>query len=173
MTLTIPDDDHGQIRIFAVTPPADPALLEADPAAIAKALGTDALNLDFVDVIDTRNLAGLSLLDYLHQGYDVPSDLADDAALRDISGPVILVMSRASWGQKVTLNPAPGVRHVTTLGEPARLRPPVSPIASAGATGAIPPGKAPPSNAAMSGRVATLALLVLFALVAVMIWVAS
>jgi hypothetical protein len=33
--------------------------------------------------------------------------------------------------------------------------------------------KAPPSNAAMSGRVATIALLVLFALVALMIWVAS
>ncbi|MBS1301013.1 hypothetical protein [Loktanella sp. SALINAS62] len=172
MTLTIPADDYGQIRIFSVPPPASEALLNSDPDAVAQALGTDALNLDFVDVVDTENLAGLSLLDYLHQGYDVPADLADDAALRDLRGPVILVMSRATSGAAVTLHPAAGVRHVTTIGQPARLQAPLSPLPGAGAAGIVT-GKAPPSNAAMSGRVATIALLVLFVLVALMIWVAS
>ena len=173
MPLTIPATDHGQIRIFSVSPPVPQALLDAEPEAIAQALGTNRLNRDFVDVIDTRNLAGLSLLDYLQQGYDIPADAADDAALRGLTGPVILVMSRASGGEEVTLTPATGVRHITTVGDPARLRAPESPLPSATATGTVVQGKPPASDRAVSGRVATIALLVLLALVVVMILIAG
>ncbi|RYH01399.1 hypothetical protein EU805_14170 [Salipiger sp. IMCC34102] len=173
MTLTIPANDHGQIRIFSLTPPVAQSLMEAEPQAVHRALGAKDLNMDFVDVVDTRNLAGLSLLDYLHQGYDVPADAADNAALRGIDGPVILVMSRATSGREVTLTPVQGVRHVTTVGEPVRLAVPSSPLPSATAEGNVRPGKAVPSNGAISGRVATIALLVLFVLVAVMIWIAA
>jgi hypothetical protein len=46
------------------------------------------------------------------------------------------------------------------------------PITTDSALGTVPPKRKKPSDAAMSGRVATYALLVLFALVVVMIWIA-
>ena len=46
-------------------------------------------------------------------------------------------------------------------------------ITTDSAKGTLPPARKKPSDAAMSGRIATLALLVLFALVGVMIWIAS
>ncbi len=173
MTLTIPATDHGLIRIFKVTGPAPAGLEDKTPAALQALFGTDALDPNYIDVVDTQQLAGLSLLDYLHQGYDIPADAADDTALRDLRGLVVLIMSRAARGQEVTLKTAPTVTHVTTTGDPARLRIPTEPLTSAAAAGSVSSSKTPPSSAAMSGRVATIALIVLFALVAVMIWVAS
>lgn len=172
MTVTIPADDFGQIRVFSIPSPMPAGLAEKTPQALSALFGTDALNPDFVDVIDTRDLAGLSLVDYLNQGYDLPADSVDHAALRRIDGPAVLIMSRATAGEAVTLTLAGGVQHVTTCGDATRLSVPDK-ITSAAATGTGPVGKAPPSNAAMSGRVATIALLVLFALVGLMVWVAS
>ncbi len=173
MTLTLPADDHGLIRIFKIRTPAPAGLEERTPAALAALFGTDDLDPDFIDVVDTRQLAGLSLMDYLHQGYDIPDTATDDPALRDLRGVVVLIMSRAARGRAVTLTLADTVTHVTTTGDPARLRIPPAPMSSAAAEGSVAGGKAAPSNAAMSGRVATIALLILFALVALMIWVAS
>ncbi|SEM69366.1 hypothetical protein SAMN04488003_103145 [Loktanella fryxellensis] len=173
-TLTIPATDHGLIRLFKVTPPAPAELEERTPAALTALFGTDALDATYVDVVDTTQLAGLTLLDYLHQGYDIPAQDAADPAIRNLRGLVVIVMSRAARGQAVTLTLAPGVTHVTTTGDPARLRAPAAPLASKAAEGRLTgSGKPAPSSAAMSGRVATVALLVLFALVALMIWVAS
>ena len=173
MTLTIPVTDHGLIRVFKIAGTAPEGLMHRTPESLAALFGTDALDPAFVDVVDTRDLAGLTLRDYLHQGYDLPQETLDDPALRDLRGVVVLVMSRAARGQEVTLDPAPNVTHVTTTGEPARLRMPEPAIRTPAADGTAPGGRTPPSNAAMSGRVATIALLVLFVLVAVMIWVAS
>ena len=173
MTLTIDATDHGLIRIFKVTGPAPAGLDEKTPAALQALFGTDALDPDFVDVVDTRELAGLTLLDYLHQGYDIPDDALSDPAVRDLRGLVVLIMSRAARGQGVTLTLAPQVTHRATTGDPAHLRVPAPPFGTPSATGTTPGGKAPPSNAAMSGRIATIALLVLFAVVALMVWVAS
>lgn len=172
MTLTIPANDFGQIRIFSVPSPAPAGLEEKTPAALQALFGTDTLDPDFVDVVDTRELAGLSLLDYLHHGYDIPPDAADDQALRDLRGIVVLVMSRATRGEETTLTLAPGVSHATTTGDPARLRVPTA-VESASAKGTVPGGKSAPSQAAMSGRIAMVALLVMFLIVGLMIWVAA
>lgn len=172
MTVTIPANDHGQIRIFSVPTPAPAGLEEKTPAALQSLFGTDALDTDFIDVVDTRQLAGLSLLDYLHQGYDIPADAADNQALRDVRGVLVLIMSRATGGVATTLTLAPGVTHITTTGDPARLRIPTN-TPTASAKGTVPGGKPAPSQAAMSGRIATIALIVMFLLVVLMIWVAS
>lgn len=173
MTLTLPANDHGLIRIFKIATPAPAGLEERTPAALAALFGTDDLDADYIDVVDTRHLAGLSLIDYLHQGYDIPDTATDDPALRDLKGVVVLLMSRAARGRAVTLTLADTVTHVTTTGDPARLRVPSAPVETAAAAGTVPGGRAAPSQAAMSGRVATIALIVLFALVVLMIWVAS
>ena len=172
MNLMIPANDHGQIRIFSVPTPAPAGLEEKTPAALQSLFGTDTLDPDFIDIVDTRQLAGLTLLDYLYQGYDIPPDAADMQALRDQRGVLVLIMSRATSGTETTLTLAPGVAHVTTTGDPARLRIPTKTPTEA-AKGTVTGGKSAPSQAAMSGRVATIALIVMFLIVVLMIWIAS
>ena len=120
MTLTIPDTDHGKIRVFSVASPVD-GLLEMKIEALVATFGSAPLNTDFVDVIDLDALEEMSLLDYLSEGYDVEPDEAVIAALTALEGVVVLIMSRAHEGAEITLVPADGVRHVTTLGRGARM----------------------------------------------------
>jgi len=123
MTLTIPANDHGQLRIFALdfAPPAD--LRDKTAEGIAGAFGV-LLNPDFVDVVDVAALGDLSLPEYIKQGYDFEPDAADVAALNAATGWVILVMSRASAGAETTLDLTSGLRHVTTIGTSMALMPP-------------------------------------------------
>lgn len=172
--LTIPALDHGQIRVFEMAPPAPQSLLDKTPAALETFFGTSGLNSDFIDIFEVQNLGEMGLIDYLRTGYDLTADVVDDAALKGVNGVVILMMSRATGGEAVTLKVAPEIQHITTLGEPARMRAP-TPIKSEASQGVVEdtPTKKTPSDAAMSGRVATIALLVLFAIVGLMIWIAG
>ena len=172
--LTIPALDHGQIRVFQMAPPAPQDLLDKTPAALARVLGAGTLNTDFIDIFETASLGEMSLQDYLRSGYDLAADVVDDAALGRLNGVVILMMSRATGPKATTLTLADGVSHVTTLGEKASISV-NEPLKSEASQGVIadPPGKKPVSDAAMSGRIAMIALVVLFALVGVMIWVAG
>ncbi len=173
MTITIPADDFGKIRVFALSsPPAEP-LKEKQPAAIAQLFGTDALNLDYVDVVDIAATGDLGLLGLIQQGYGLSPDAADEAALAPLSGWVILLMSRATSGAEVELKPMPFVTHVTTLGHDANLEV-HAPIESDAAKGTLePPTKPPKSDARIGGMVATVVLLFLFLFVAAMIWIAG
>ena len=85
-----------------------------------------------------------------------------------------MVMSAAFGGQAATVDLPADVRLVTTLRETPNLTAP-RPVHTGSAAGVIagPAAKKKPSDAAMSGRVATIALVVLFLLVAVMIWIAG
>lgn len=171
MTLTIPANDHGQIRVFSVSGPIAMALKADLERGIAEAFGTPGLNLDFVDLVDIAALDQMTLVDLLQQGYDIQPDAADKPALDRITDHALLIMSRATSGQEVTLTFAPGVEHVTTCGQAAQLTVP-SPIPTEAATGLIPdPPARQKSDAAIGGRVATIALIVLFALVALMVWI--
>jgi len=123
--------------------------------------------------VDTAALGEMSLEDYIRQGYDFDPDAADKAALADITGWVIFVMSRATDGAETTLDLSPGIRHITTIGTPMTLTA-EAPLQSDAATGVLtPPTKKPMSDARMGGMVATAALLVLFLLTGLMIWIAG
>ena len=174
MTLEIPANDHGNIRVFALDGPPPADLTEKSPDALQRLFGDATLNPDFIDIVRVSDLAGLSLSDYIKQGYDIPPDSVDDAALRQVKDTAILIMSRASAGRTASLILAGGVRHVTTCSLPANLQP-AAPLHSDSASGIIadPPQPKPKSDAAMSGRVAMIALIVLFALVGLMIWIAG
>ena len=167
MILTIPASDHGQIRVFAcdttVTPETLPDLFGAQ------------LDPTYVDIVQIADLGDMTLTDYIAQGYDLTPDAADKAAVNAVSGTAILVLSRATEGREVTLTlaPGPGLRHVTTYSPDIRLAPPVNlPHDSAKGIIGDAPAKAPKSDARIGGMVATLALIVMFALVGLMIWVA-
>lgn len=166
--LTIPANDFGQIRVFAT----DQTI--TDPAAeTMEQLFGAPLDMTFVDVVRIADLDGMALTTYIAQGYDMTPDAVDKQAVNAISGTAILILSRAAAGHAVTLTLAPGVRHVTTYSRDVQITPPVNlPDGSAkGIIGDIP-AKAPKSDARIGGMVATVALIVMCALVGLMIWVA-
>lgn len=178
MTLTIPANDHGKLRIFALdfTPPA--ALRDKTPEGIAGAFGTDALDLTYIDIIDVAALGEMTLIQYLQAGYELKADAVDAAALADVSGWVVMVMSRASGGKEITLDLTDGLTHITTLGEAASLAPVGAPLQSDASQGTLPPPtttptKKPKSDARIGGMVATVALLMMGLLVWLMIWIGS
>lgn len=172
MTLTIPANDHGQIRIFALDFVPPQALADKTDAGLAGAFGV-VLNSDFVDVVDVAALGDMELASYIRQGYDLHADPADVTALAAIKGWAILVMSRATAEQDVTLTLSPGIRHVTTIGSQTVLNP-QTPLETDAAKGVLTPAtKAPKSDARISGMVATFALVLLFALVGLMIVIAG
>lgn len=171
MTVTIPANDHGQLRVFALDMAAPQELRDKTDAGLAGVFGA-VLNSDYVDVLDVAALGDMDLISYIRQGYDLHPDEADTIALSGISGWAILVMSRATAEQEVTLTLSPGIHHVTTIGTPMTLTA-QTPLESESAKGVLTQTtKAPMSDGRIGGMVATLALLVLFALVGLMIWVA-
>lgn len=189
MALSIPANDHGALRVFALTDLR--ALLPEGVEAAKTQAGLQRLfgaklNPDFVDVVMLDDLAGMRLSDYIATGYDMAPDLVDQRAVDAISGTALLVLSRASGGQEMTLTLAPGVTHVTTYAPFARIAPspaltnesakspPEAPSEPAGDTQSDTQTAKPPlSDARIGGMIATYALLGLFALVGLMIWVAG
>lgn len=165
MTLTIPANDQGQIRVFASDTPVTPETLPD--------LFGAQLDATYVDIVQIADLGALTLTDYIAQGYDLTPDAADKAVVDAVTGTAILVLSRATEGREVTLTLAPGVRHVTTYSPDIRLAPPVDlPHESAKGIIGDAPAKTPKSDARIGGMVATFALIAMLALVGLMIWVA-
>jgi len=176
-------NEHGVVRLFTVDTSAEPPMMsierdwEADaedpPWPLRDALGVEYLDSDFIELFDVEDLEGVGLPQYMIDGLGVSeADVAGDRArLEAINGLVLVVLSSAFGGHAGTLTPKSPLRWIGTYTED---RAPVSfkPLPSESATGTTA-GKPPPSDAAMSGRVASIALLVLFLLVAVVIWVAA
>lgn len=174
--ITIRPTEHGVVRIFAVDLPEDQiAGFNRQNGAwpLQDALGADVLNADHVELFPLSDLDELGLTGYLEQGHGIdPADLADmRGQLHALAGHVLIVTSRAFGGQAQTLTPCAPLRLIASFHEDATpvAFDPLPSKAARGTTG----GKAAPSDAAMSGRIASLALLVLFALVALVVWVAS
>ncbi len=184
-------DDPAAVSAF--NPVAAPADL---PDGVAALLGVDAVDRDFVEIFDLADLKGLGLVGYLTTGNAIPeAQLAPDRACLDaLQGPVLILFAAAFANRPVTLHPDP---RLTLMGSYAEEIPSVEfePLPDADAKGrlaaprsdAVMPGHptsqtmtpadAPPpaqkySNARMSGMVATAALLVMFAMVSLMIWIA-
>ncbi|PUB15452.1 hypothetical protein [Yoonia sediminilitoris] len=173
MSINIPANDFGQIRIFEARTDLPQEVLDKTPEGLRLLLGTDALDPNYIDTVRIKDLSSMQLVDYIQQGYDMQAAPYDVPALNGIEGYAVLVMSAASRGQAVTLTPAPWLRHVTTLVPKAQLEV-ITPLSSTSAQGVIgdAPVKEPKSDARIGGMVATFALIVMFLLVAVMVWVA-
>lgn len=164
--VTIPAQDHGQIRVFASA-----KVIDKTAEGIAAAFGAD-LDLDYVDVVKISDLGDMTLTAYIAEGYDRAPDAVDARAVDAIAGYAVLVLSRASGGVETTLSLAPGLRHVTTYSDAAQIITP-QPLPDASAQGIIegPSTKPAKSNARIGGMVAMYALLAMFVLVILMVWV--
>lgn len=171
--IAITATEAGVVRLFAVD--LDPADLEAFHRRngrwpLQEALGADLLDPGHVDLIRIGDLEGVGLRGYLEQGMGVSRAELDSAGavLDGLSGAVLVVGSRAFGGQAQHLTVRAPLRYLASLHEetpPVRFDPlPEGPPAA--------PKRRPPSAAAMSGRVAMVALFLMFALTALMIWIA-
>lgn len=174
-TTTIPANDHGQIRIFAID--GDPAdnLTDKTPDALFATFGAAPINPDFVDVVTPDDLGEMTLIAYLRKGYDIEPGAMDLAQLSTVTGAFIVVMSRAFNDAETTLHLHPSVRLVTTCADPVAIMP-MTKIITPSASGIIPDApaaKPPKSDARIGGMVAMVALLFMFALVGLMIWIAG
>ena len=174
--ISIKPTEHGVVRVFAVdlAPGEIPEFTDQDGDwPLKNALGAEALDPRHVDVFPVSDLDELGLSGYLEQGHGIAADeLADMRGRLDaLSGHVLIVTSRAFEGQAQELTPRAPLRLIGSFNEEAAA---VSfdPLPSGAARG-ITGGKPGPSDAAMSGRIASLALLVLFLLVLVVVWVAA
>ena len=170
-TLTIPADDFGQIRVFATDADLPADVIEKAPHALESLFAT-SLNPDYIDIVRISDLGEMTLSAYIAEGYDMPPDLVDKAVVDAIPGYAILVLSRATGGIKTMLTLAEGVRHVTTYSPVAKIAVPEK-LPNASAKGVLEqtPTKAPKSDARIGGIVAIYALIVMFAIVGLMIWV--
>ncbi len=137
-TLTIPRDERGKIRVFALSmsdaeasvldPKANPAHPTADDAAptapqpLARLLGTERIDPEYIEVFPVADLADLGLAGYLleGEGADPTGVERDRTRLSALDGWVMLVYSGAFKGEARTLSP---VADLTLIGTYDELRP--------------------------------------------------
>jgi len=176
----IPKNEHGLVRLFSIDlPPEDiPSFVEenGDDWPLRAALGAGHLEHEYIEVFPVSDLTGLGLIGYMNEGLGISqADLAGDRAQLDaVSGHVLVVLSRAFGGHEQQIAPQPPLRWIGTWREE---RAPVQfeTLPHESAQGEVPVETQPekPSEAAMSGRVAMIALLVIFVLTGLMIWIAA
>lgn len=170
-TFDVKSTEHGLVRLFAVDLP--PEKIESFDAE--DALGVKALDHAHVELFAISDLTGLGLSGYMNEGLGISRDDLDSARLDALTGFVLIVRSAAFRGQETTLTTKAPLRWIGTYPEesaPVKFEP----LPSAAALGDVPPPpitRKRPSDAAMSGRVAMIALLVIFALTALVIWLAA
>lgn len=181
--INVPAHEAGVIRIFAIDLPEDQIKAfqtatytedgDLDRFPLKDALGADHIDEDFIEIARLKDLEDYGFDQYLITGMGVPASevAAHSVTLNALKGHVLIVMSSAFDGAAQALDVKPPLRHVLTFNddrEPVKF----DPLPSEAAKGTLePPVTAPKSDARIGGMVATVALLVLFALVGVMIWV--
>lgn len=168
-TLTIPPGFERCVWVFAINLPESEAEAFAR-GPLADALGVNAVDPAHTELLDADAFTEYGLSRYLAEGQGIAEEsLAADAATLDaLRGPLLLVF-RAALGQG-SLSPRPPLQLIGRYDEvpsPARIgMAPYDPEAD------ILPVQTTkrPSDAAMSGRVATVVLILLAIFVALFIW---
>ena len=167
--LDIPANDHGALYVVEYFgPPLDGSREEM----IAAIIGPVTLNLDFVDLITPAQRAEVALPDLIRQGYDLQLSPTQATSLRVVPGVVVLIMSRAFGGKARQIALPDQTCTVMVLRDKTPISAPDK-LTSDGSAGDMngPQAKPRKSDARMSGMVATVALLVMFALVGLMVLV--
>ncbi|QYK41396.1 MAG: hypothetical protein KF887_18850 [Paracoccaceae bacterium] len=180
--IVIPAGERGVLRVFALAlPMSDIRRLTEDVRAVhdraawlAGLLGVATLDPARVEVFDAADTAEMGLAGYLAEAHAIPGDaLRDDRTRLDgLRGPVLILLPGAVGGP-ATLTPDPRLTLIGAWLEEGA--PPVrfEPLPAGGAKGVIvpPATRSPRSDARMGGMLAMLALAVMFALTALVIWI--
>ncbi len=165
--------ERGVVRVFALS------LSEAEAEALREAgvghlFGGVAVDAGGLEIFPVSDLEDVGLWGLLQDGHGVAQDQLeqDRAKLAALDGWVIVATSQAFPAGPANVTLAPEITLIGTYWEPKVDWTDTVTLQSAAATEAAP-AKKRPSDAAMSGRIAMLALLVLFALTAVVVWVSG
>lgn len=185
--ITIPALENGVIRVFALSLSEQEAKVLRDTAPaddgsspLKTALGATRIDPEHVEVFAVADLSEMSLPDYLLEGAGATAAALekDRGKLAALEGWVLVIYSSAFAGTAQELAPAASLTLIGTYPQEGTdwsgdmdLR-----TRSAAPNQSAPPEtptKKRPSDAAMSGRIAMLALLVAFGVVGLMLWVGS
>lgn len=170
--LNVPDAEWGALLAEGV----DPETGEID-RPLRDALGLEALDSDFIDFLINDELEAFNLSRLLVEAHGMdPQSIAPDAAKLDaLRGQVLLVHSNALGSLPPSVEPKPPLKFIGRYSETLKMTSTPMAPAQGGTTEDEPisPTKKVPSDAAMGGRVATVALLVMALLVWLMIWIAG
>ncbi len=175
-TVQIPAGEHGVVRVFTLGYRVSMELAHFEAVdRLKEALGLEELNADDVQIVDLSAVREMGFSAFLMQAYDVTEDEITPlaATLDALKGHVAVLRSGAFKGVGATVNATGETRLVATLHEPRMSAPEPMPHYDS-ATGEVT-GKTrkPVSDAAMSGRIAMYALLVVFAFTIMFVWIAS
>ncbi|MEM6760640.1 MAG: hypothetical protein AAF601_14275 [Pseudomonadota bacterium] len=164
--IEIPARERGVVRVFALSlTDAQVKSLRDSPEAVAEALGTgELLERDHVVFVPMDDIAEIGLSGYLIEGAGIAETqvAADRAKLDNLSGWVLVLYSLAFADRPATLRPASSLTLIGTYGEVRTDWSGDGALTSqSAAPGTAPPEtvKKRPSDAAMSGRIATIVLI--------------
>ena len=164
--IDVPARERGVVRVFALSlTDAQVTALKDSPEAIAEALGTgEMLDGDHVVFVPMADIAEIGLSGYLIDGAGIPEDQIgpDRAKLDALGGWVLVLYSLAFADRPATLRPASSLTLIGTYGETRTDWSESAPLTADSATPHTAPPetvKKRPSDAAMSGRIATIVLI--------------
>ena len=182
--LFVPAGDLRRIWLFTVDLPEDEIKSFTDEQfnddgdstglALRDALGVVRLDPDYVEVFKVETMSDYGLDRYLSEAHGMAEDqVAPDAEkLKALTGYVVLIVSKAFEERAAHFNLSDKLELVGNYSAETQVIP-LEPLRSTATKGTIAGGKPGRSDAATGGRVATMVLLVLFALVCAMIWVSG
>lgn len=102
-TLTVPANETGVLRLFALDMPREQIRFLREPGALDDVLGVAGIDPEHVEIFPVGDLDELGLPGYLIEGHAVPEDQINPR-LADTTGHVMLVHSRAFGGHAATLS---------------------------------------------------------------------
>lgn len=177
MTQTLTLEAHKTtLHVLAINlPPEDLASALEDPAAlILRLLGTQPDKPDQAEIIAVGDLDGIGLTGFLREGPGIAEDiLAPHKARLDAIEGYILLLHPNAYAETVSLALGPELTLIAALSSAPTDWSNARTLESKAANEISPiKAKKKPSDAAMSGRIAMVALLVIALLTWVMIWIA-
>lgn len=175
-TLEIPIGERGRIRVFSLSMDREAAeTLKGNSAALEQVFQTE-IDIEYVEVFDLADLGDMSFVDYLVEGPGIEASAlaAERVTLDALEGWVMVVYSGAFEDTAGPITPDPALRLLGTYPQQGIDWSEGMDLSAASAKpyqgdAGVPEKKR--SDAAIAGRVATAALLVLFALVGLMVWI--
>ena len=169
-TVTVPANEHGVVRLFSLSMPAEDAqFLRDDPEALQSALGTGQLDPQGVEIFQISDLADVGLIGYLRDGVDAQeADLMRDGGkIAALAGWVMVVHSTAFDGNATTMKAAPALTLIGTYRQNAVDKAPINITSDAARpyTGSAPTTPPQPAKGGAGGAMVVIGVIVLAILI--------
>lgn len=158
--IPVPADETKVVRLFWIGQP-----ISVD--GLKSVMQASRMNPEHVDIFDVSELGDTLLSTYMVEGLGIDVGQINRAEVDELTGTVAFMRSKAFGGIGQNLQLLPPIRFMGEYFEPGAEI--VRPMIKTKSADGIIAGKPAKSGAAMAGRVAMIALAVLFLLVIVMI----